>query len=98
MNWKPRILVDLALCWIALFGVWPLADPGHGWNAAGIIDQAIHGAAIAVLWSRWDITPRRRIRDRGEVPVWLLLIVLAVILAAGITGHIPLTDLPETTP
>lgn len=39
---------------------------------------------------------RQSWRDRGEIPVWLLLIVLAVFLVAGITGHIPLTDLPET--
>ena len=36
-------------------------------------------------------------RDRGEVPVWLLVVVLALLLIAGITGHIPLTD-PVDTP
>lgn len=40
---------------------------------------------------------RQSWRDRGEVPVWLLLIVLAVLVVAGITGHIPLTD-PVDTP
>jgi len=40
---------------------------------------------------------RQSWRDRGEVPVWLLLIVLAVLLVAGITGVIPLTD-PVDTP
>lgn len=52
--------VDVLLVLVMLFGVWPLADPGHALDtAASIIDVALHWAAAGWLAVRWRIVRRR---------------------------------------
>lgn len=52
-------MIDLALLWLALFGVWPLADPGHGLDTLGsATDVVIHVAASFVLFTRWKVVHR----------------------------------------
>ena len=48
--------------WVALFGLWPLADPGHHPGDGPIVwaDLALHAAAIFWLAWRYRIRVERR--------------------------------------
>ena len=51
--------LDGALVWVALMGVWPLANPAHdGGTILSALDLAIHVAATMVLLSRWTVVRR----------------------------------------
>lgn len=50
---RPDPLVALAI-WLMLFGVWPLADPGHHADSpASTLDLALHALAALFLAHRW---------------------------------------------
>jgi hypothetical protein len=58
--------VTLFTVWLAMFGLWPLADPGHsGWNLLVIIDLSVHFVATCVLIR----SIRRWFRDHVTVTV-----------------------------
>ena len=46
--------MTLLLWWLALFGVWPLADPGHNdlTSSLVLLDLALHFGAGGVLLNR----------------------------------------------
>lgn len=52
-------MIDLLAIWLLLFGVWPLADPGH-WplTPLTIIDLAAHLAGASEIVSRWALVRR----------------------------------------
>lgn len=52
-------MIDVVLVWLLLFGVWPLADPGHDLSTFGsVVDVAVHFAAGFGLGLRWTIERR----------------------------------------
>ncbi len=55
------------LWWLALFGVWPLADPGHTNVGSPLVwvDLVLHFAALGVLVNR-EIDRRAGIRAVGK--------------------------------
>lgn len=55
-----RHRLDWFALWLAMFGVWPFADPGHHASESGLatLDVAFHVAASAFLIARWK--PVRR--------------------------------------
>ncbi len=55
------ILVDL---WLVVFGVWPLADPGHGLSLLGIVDIGLH---LAGVWGVWGWLRRNRHRTFTDI-------------------------------
>jgi hypothetical protein len=52
---------DALLVWLALFGVWPIADPGHDWpwSLVTSLDLTLHFVAMYALYRRWTIVRRR---------------------------------------
>lgn len=69
-----RWLVDLALVWLFLFGVWPFADPGHdATTLLSALDLMLHLLAAVWLWRRWRIVRRQhpivlgRVTDDGRL-------------------------------
>lgn len=53
--------VDWVALYFLLFGVWPLADPGHGLGTPlSALDMMIHVAAACILGSRWKMRVMRR--------------------------------------
>lgn len=58
---RPRAVwwVDPPALWLALFGVWPIADPGHSgstiWSA---FDIGLHVVGAAVFLFRWRLERR----------------------------------------
>jgi len=51
--------VDVALLWVCMFGVWPLAHPEHSLDSMlGAFDMALHLAAWIVLMGRWKVVRR----------------------------------------
>jgi hypothetical protein len=52
-------VIDIVLLWLAAFGVWPIADPGHeGSTLLSNLDIAIHIGATFALCRRWRIVRR----------------------------------------
>ena len=50
------MMIDLVAVWLWLFGVWPLADPGHDLSSpGGALDIGIHVVGFGTLYLRWDI-------------------------------------------
>lgn len=59
MSTTRATLVDWVALWVALCGVWPLADPGHHADSLlSVVDIATHVAAAAVLMARWTLVRR----------------------------------------
>lgn len=57
------------LWWLMIFGVWPLADPGHSDFGSMLVwfDLALHWTAAGILLNR-EIDRRARIRaEQNEV-------------------------------
>lgn len=53
-------MIDLVALWVALFGMWPFADPGHSFDTAlSVVDVVLHWVAFGVLAWRWKIERRR---------------------------------------
>jgi hypothetical protein len=54
-------MMDLLALWLFVFGVWPLADPGH-WplSLLVLLDWALHIGGAWYLLSRWTIAVKRR--------------------------------------
>jgi hypothetical protein len=51
--------LDLLALWVATFGVWPLADPGHAADTwLSVFDIALHVTACVVLIARWKLVRR----------------------------------------
>lgn len=38
--------------WLAGFGLWPIADPGHGWELLSMVDIGVHVYGFTGVW-RW---------------------------------------------
>lgn len=52
-------MVDLLAIWVFLFGVYPLADPGHGADTMlSVLDILLHIGAAILLISRWRLVRR----------------------------------------
>lgn len=52
-------MIDVLLVWVALFGLWPLLDPGHALTTvASVVDVIAHGAACWALCRRWKLVRR----------------------------------------
>ena len=52
-------MLDLVLLWVALFGLWPWADPGHHADTlASSLDIALHVGASVWLARRWTLVRR----------------------------------------
>jgi hypothetical protein len=52
-------VTDALLLWISLFGVWPVADPGHEWDTLGSrIDLLVHMVGWVGLGLRWRVVRR----------------------------------------
>lgn len=50
---------DALLLWVALMGLYPLADPGHhGSSPLVAVDLALHMAAVVALAARWTVARR----------------------------------------
>lgn len=60
INDRPTLkMIDLLLLWVGLFGVWPLADPGHDLSTVpSLLDVILHVTAWLVLCARWTIVRR----------------------------------------
>jgi len=57
-----RALSVAVYAWVALFGVWPIADPGHGDSVLAQIDVGLHiGAGICLLSMLADWYVARRV-------------------------------------
>lgn len=58
--------MTLLLWWLLLFGVWPLADPGHSDLSSALVwlDLGLHGTAAVLLLNR-EI--ERRVEERCRV-------------------------------
>lgn len=51
--------LDWLLVWVALMGLYPLADPGHhGSGPLVMLDLALHLAAMIALLTRWKVARR----------------------------------------
>jgi hypothetical protein len=51
--------IDWVALYLALFGVWPLADPGHHPDSLmAVADLALHIGAAWVLIARWKVVRR----------------------------------------
>jgi hypothetical protein len=52
---------DWVAVYLVLFGLWPLADPGHHADSLlSVADLLIHLIAAIVLLSRWKVSLARR--------------------------------------
>lgn len=55
---NPQWPLDVALLWLALFGIWP-ADPPHNFDTlAGTVDLVVHLGAWMWLVARWKVERR----------------------------------------
>ena len=53
--------IDWIALWVFIAGVWPVADPGHSADSLlSMLDLALHGAALLLLISRWELRLARR--------------------------------------
>ena len=54
--------IDWTALWVCVFGLWPLADPGHHADSfLSVLDIALHIAATIVLLCRWKVVRRTSI-------------------------------------
>ncbi len=52
-------MTDVALVWLALFGIWPIAHPEHdAATFASMADIVLHVAGAVGLVCRWKIVRR----------------------------------------
>ena len=61
----------LLACWLAFFGVWPFADPGHDGDSVLVFaDLVLHSAGLFTLLGWWIedrvVVAVRRLRTEGD--------------------------------